>query len=79
MSESSSEPGAEVGLPLHLHRVGDVEPLDGLRGVVHEQVGAGVALEVGEPDRGAPRAARVTSRRRAPITSSHSSRSGGDR
>ena len=31
MSESSSDPGAEVGLPLHLHGVGDVEALERLR------------------------------------------------
>ena len=60
-------PGAEVGLPLHLDRVGHVEPFERLRGVVHEQVGAGVALEVGEPERRAPgqHARRVAARARS--------------
>ena len=53
MSESSSDAGAEVRLPLHLHRVGHVEPLGGLRGVVDEQLHAGVAVDVGEPQHGA--------------------------
>ncbi len=46
-------PRAEVRLPLHLHGVGDVEALDRARRAVREQVGAGVAAQVGEADPGA--------------------------
>ncbi len=45
--------GAEVRLPLHLDRVGHVQPFERLRRVVDEHVGARVAVEVGEPERGA--------------------------
>jgi hypothetical protein len=44
-------PGAGVDLPLHLHGVGDVEPLVGGVGVVQQDVRAGVAVDVGEADR----------------------------
>ncbi len=44
-------PLTEVRLPLHLHGVGDVEPLDRARPRSrHEHVGAGVAVEIGEAD-----------------------------
>ena len=44
---------AEIRLPLHLHGVGDVEALERARRAIREQVGAGVAAQVGEADPGA--------------------------
>ena len=47
--------GAEVGLPLDLDGVGDVEPLPRLVGVEEQHVRAGVAVQVGQPQRRAAR------------------------
>ena len=46
--------GTQVGLPLHLHRVGGVEPLARLVGVEHLQVQAGVARQVRDAEHRAP-------------------------
>jgi len=45
--------GAEVGVPLDLHRVGGVQPLPRPPVDVQQQMGAGVAREVREPQLGA--------------------------
>lgn len=46
-------PLAEVRVPQHLDGVGDVQPLPGAAGRVEEQMGAGVAGDVGKPQLGA--------------------------
>ena len=48
---------AEVRLPLDLDGVGDVQPFAGLTGVVHQELHAGVAVEVGDPQHGTTRQA----------------------
>ena len=44
----------QVGVPLQLHRVGHVEPFLGPAGVVDDEAGTGVTVEVGDAQPGAP-------------------------
>ena len=46
MSDKQQTALAQVGVPLDLHRVGGVEALDGVVGVVEQQAHTGVAVEV---------------------------------
>ena len=63
MSESSSDPAPRYACHCTFTVSATLSRSSGCGGVVHEQVGAGVALEVGEPDH---RAARQHARRSPP-------------